>query len=502
MTENQKNLTAGRRLVKNVVWNLIGIGTPLLVAIVAIPILVKALGTARFGVLTLVWMTVGYFNLFDLGLGRALTQLVADRLGRDQSKEIPRLIWTAMILLLGLGLLAALIVALISPWLITDVLKIPRELQSETLTAFYILAASMPFVISATGLWGIIEAHQHFFLINAVRVPLGICTFVGPLAVLLFSNSLVPIVTVLVVARLISWIISVLLCLHIEPTLRHVCGLDRTLVKQLLNFGSWMTVTNLVGPLMTYLDRFLIGTLVSMTAVAYYATPYEIVNRLGLVPGALMAVMFPAFTTSLAQDKERTVYLFNRTVTYIFLALFPMVLILTTCAHDGLNLWLGREFADNSAMVLQILVIGVFINSLAYVPFGFIQSAGRPDITAKLHLIELPFYLLTLWWLLNHYGITGAAIAWLLRVTVDTLLQFSLAYKLLPAAPTVKIRLVLMTGLALFTFILGAAIPMLLMKGLYLLLTLSLFTVAVWTTALCREEKDMIRSYLKKTALN
>ena len=49
----------------------------MLVALVAIPILVDGLGTARFGILTLAWMVVGYFSLFDLGLGRALTKLTA-----------------------------------------------------------------------------------------------------------------------------------------------------------------------------------------------------------------------------------------------------------------------------------------------------------------------------------------------------------------------------------------------------------------------------------------
>ena len=79
MSDKHANLIGGRRLVRNVFWNLLGTGAPLLVAIVAIPMLIEGMGTARFGVLTLAWMVVGYFSLFDLGLGRALTKLVAER---------------------------------------------------------------------------------------------------------------------------------------------------------------------------------------------------------------------------------------------------------------------------------------------------------------------------------------------------------------------------------------------------------------------------------------
>ena len=60
------------------------------VAIFSIPILIRDLGTDRFGVLALAWAIVGYASLFDLGLGRALTQLVAQKLGADPARRNPR----------------------------------------------------------------------------------------------------------------------------------------------------------------------------------------------------------------------------------------------------------------------------------------------------------------------------------------------------------------------------------------------------------------------------
>lgn len=362
MTTEQQNLTSGRRLARNVLWNLLGTGAPLLVAIIAIPLLIDGLGMARFGVLTLAWMVVGYFSLFDLGLGRALTKLVAERLGAGRDEEIPALVWTALGLMAFLGVLGALAVAGLSPWLVRSVLKIPAELQPETLTAFYLLAASIPIVISTTGLRGILEAHQRFGLVNAVRIPLGIFTFLGPVAVLPFSNSLVPVVAVLVAARLIAWVAHIRLCLYVAPELRAVSRVRRAMVRPLLSFGGWMTVTNIVGPLMVYMDRFLIGAMVSMAAVAYYATPYEVVTKLWIIPAALMGVLFPAFATAFAQDRARAARLLGRAVNYVFLALFPLVLVIVVLAHEGLTLWLGREFADNSTLVLQLLAAGVFIN--------------------------------------------------------------------------------------------------------------------------------------------
>jgi hypothetical protein len=40
-------------------------------------------------------MVLSYFSLFDLGLGRALTQLVAEKLGKESGEEeIPNLAGT------------------------------------------------------------------------------------------------------------------------------------------------------------------------------------------------------------------------------------------------------------------------------------------------------------------------------------------------------------------------------------------------------------------------
>lgn len=497
MSDKQASLIGGRRLARNVLWNLLGTGAPLLVAIIAIPMLIEGLGTARFGVLTLAWMVVGYFSLFDLGLGRALTKLVAEKLGDGQLDEIPPLIWTAMLLMMVLGVLGGVGVAALSPWLVGGVLKIPAELQPETLTAFYLLAASIPIVIGTTGLRGILEAHQRFGFVNAVRIPLGIVTFLGPIAVLPFSNSLAPVVAVLVIARLISWCAYAVLCLQVEPALRHSVSIHRVMVRPLINFGGWMTVTNIVGPLMVYLDRFLIGAVVSMIAVAYYATPYEIVTKLGIISGALMGVMFPAFAAAYAQDRIRVARLFNRAISYIFLSHFPIVLIIVTFSHEGLTLWLDSEFASNSSLVLQLLAIGVFVNSHAQVPFGLVQSAGRPDLTAKLHLIELPFYLLLIWWLLDAYGIVGAAIAWVVRVVIDTSMLFVMVHNLLPAASPFMLRPILMTGMALFILAIGAFISAFAMKLLFVLLVLLFFTLVAWYFILGADERNMISNRLK-----
>ena len=490
-------LTHGSLLARNTVWNLIGYGAPLVVAIFAIPVLIKELGTDRFGVLALAWVVIGYFSLFDLGLGRALTQLVSKKLGAGQDQEVPALIWTALFLMSLLGLAGTVIMGLFSPWLIHEVLNVPDALQSETLYSFYLLSASVPVIISTAGMQGILKAYQRFGLINAVRIPLGVFIFAGPLLVLPFSQSLLPLVSILVVGLLITWGVHLPLCFRIIPALRHGIAIKRALVGPLFRFGSWMTVTNIVGPLMVYLDRFLIAALASMTAVAYYTTPYEVVTKIGIIPAALVGVLFPAFSSSFVHSRSYTARLFSQGVRFIFLGMFPVTLFIVTFANEGIDFWLGAEFAQNSGCVLQWLAAGVFINSLAQVAFAMIQGAGRPDLTAKLHLLELPFYLLGVYWLINTHGIKGAAIAWVARIGIDAVCLFGMVRWFLPKNKSIFLQEILPMGAALLTLALATMLVSFGMKVLFLLVTLTAFTLGSWFLILNYEERALIANRFK-----
>jgi len=264
------------------------------------------------------------------------------------------------------------------------------------------------------------------------------------------------------------------------------------MIGPLIRFGGWMTVTNIVSPLMVYLDRFFIGALISVAAVAYYATPHEVVTKLLLISGSVMGVLFPAFSTSFVQDNSRTKLLFGRGVKLIFLILFPITLFIVTMAHDGLGFWLGDEFAQNSTKVLQWITVGVFIHSLGQVPYALIQGVGRPDLTAKLHLIELPFYFLCLWWIIGSNGIVGAAVAWVLRIAVDTLFMFIMAQRLLQIREWISWRKLLLMGFVFLILTLATMLTDLAMKLLFLLLMLFIYVPTIWFLILAQEERALI----------
>jgi O-antigen/teichoic acid export membrane protein len=424
-------LTSGRRLARNAVWNVMAQGVPLAVALIAIPALLRALGVERFGVLALVWALIGYTGLFDLGLGRAMTKLLADRLGHDDPAGIAPLFWTGLVLMTAVGVAGTGAALLIAPWLVTGALTISPAATDETLAAFRVVAIGIPVVTLSAGLRGALEAQQRFTAIAAVNAFLGSLTFLGPLLAVRYGNHLAVMAAVILASRAIAAITYLLLCLRSDRFVARP-QFSRGEVGPLLRFGGWMTITNVVGPVMDNMDRFILGALRSVSLVPFYATPYDVVSRILLIPNALTGVLFPAFSTALVGDPRRAANLFVSGVHYLFLALAPVVLLVIVFAKEGLTIWLDADFAAASERILQWLAVGVLISSLARMPYVLLQAAGRPDLTARLHLAELIPYLAAVWWLVERFGALGTAIAWTLRVALDAAVLALMASKRMP----------------------------------------------------------------------
>lgn len=486
-------LTGSRVLARNTLLNLLGSGLPMLAALVSIPVLISRMGESRFGILTIAWVLVGYFSLFDFGLGRALTKLVAETLGAGKEEELPGLVWTALLMVFLLGSVGGVVLGLAASPLVRGILKIPAELQGEALTSFYLLAFALPWVVTTTGLQGVLEACQRFEVVNGLRLPMGLFYYLGPLAVLPFSSSLVPVVALLVGGRILAWGGFLWGCLRVLPVLRRKARIEWGRMRPLARFGGWMTVSNVVSPMMTHLDRFLIGALLSIAAVAYYVTPYELITKLLLVPHALMAVLFPAFAAAFTQDRERAALLFDRGVRVIFLAVFPVALVVMTFADEGMTLWLGSAFADQSAPVLRWLALGVFINCLAQVPFAFIQGIGRPDISGRLHLVEFPLYVIAIWIFSRYFGLQGVAMAWVFRVMIDTVVLFVIAVRFLPRGSMLLRNTAQITLGGIVALTLATMQHELTMKIIFLFGALLLFGMLGWWRILAPSERALIQ---------
>lgn len=396
----------------------------LVVLLVAMPKLVHYLGDMAFGLFSIAWVTIGYLTFLDIGVNRAATKFISEHLAAADRPAVCETVRTGIFANLSMGLAGGGAIALLAPFLIHSVFKVSGGMENQARWTFYVVALSVPVLLLQGVFRATLSSFQRFGWINAVDAVAGTGQWLAAGIVAWKGGGVALVVLATVLARLAATLTYGLVLLRILPDLRifHTRGLHG--LSKLVRFGSWVTVSQLVSPLLVYLDRVLIASFVSLGAVTLYTVPFEAMSRLRIIPSALVGTLYPAFSERSAGGQSSIDSLYERSVRYLMLLLLPGTLFLMVFGSDLFAVWMGTSFAAQASAVLPVLAFGVLLNGLAFVPYSLLQALGRPDLTGKFHLLELPMYVGLCILLIPRWGILGAAVASTSRFAVDTALLF------------------------------------------------------------------------------
>jgi len=396
------------------------------VGIVTVPIYLHLVGGTRYGVLSLVWLFLGYFGLFDPGLSRAASYHIA-RLHNGPAKDRGSVFWTALAVNIVFGLVGGLVLYVVARPLFQWAFKMPADMRTEVMACLPFLAASIPISIISGVLSGALEAREWFGVNNSINVANTFASQLVPLAVAYFHGpDLSWLILAILLTRAIGAIPTFIAVTRALP-LGHGGRFEKARLRGLFSYGGWITVTNFVNPLLTTMDRMLIGSVIGANAVAFYAVPFNLVSRVSVIPGALAGSLFPKLSRGSKEDAGK---LASDAVISLAAVLTPLIVGGIVALPIFMRLWVGASFAAHAIPIGTVLFLGVWMNGLAYIPYGHLQASNRPDLTAKFHSLELLPFLGMLWFGLHCFGLIGAAWAWTLRVTVDALLLFGVAGQL------------------------------------------------------------------------
>jgi O-antigen/teichoic acid export membrane protein len=480
-------MTIGRFFIFNLAGNFL----PLVVALVAMPVVAQLAGVERLGVLTVVWTLVGYFGFLDFGLSRVVTRRLAKAVDQGRTaQELTELrgffCWWVLPALL---LLACVFLA--SRTLLSGFFH-GGSLGQELTAGWAWIAYCLPVTLATNWLRGALEGLQRFARVNVLRTVFGAWTYAAPALVAYYLPTLDAMIIAIVVGRVLALLAHAWACKQVErgivlgPAPRHWGR-----VKLFFKEGGWMSVSNLISPMMVYFDRFVLAALVPARAVAWYATSQEAMLGARLIPGALAGVLFPKFAAaSDASTEIQVVNLYAHGIRIVAALMLPLCVLAATCAYDGMRLWMGDAFAENSYRVVEIIAVGLFANSIAQLPYAWLQGVGRSRITAQIHLAELPIYALGLYFCVGQWGIIGAAWMWTFRISLDCLLLLIMAVRS-SARETLVVGLAGVSWIAIVGFLTGPQWSWQWRAGIC---ALSLITTLVyaWFGLLNKDDRDKV----------
>jgi len=405
-------------LKRNTLWNLAGTAIPMAAGLALIPFTLDRLGSEAFGVLTLIWGLIGYFSVFDLGVGRALTVQLSQLVASGRVPETGPTLRAGMLLTGAAGLLGVALIGLLAPQLAHHWLKISPDLQDDARRAFLVAAVGVLPTTLASGLRGALEGLDRFAASNLTRIVLGVWMFALPAwAIFYHGPQLERVAQYLVLGRCL---VVLTMAVQLRGSLfTGGLGFARRHLQSLWSYGVWVTVTGIVGPLMVYGDRFFVSAAVGADQLSYYAIPQDILLRLLLIPMALTGALLPRLA---AMAPAQAAQAYRQTYWRVGVVMLGICLAAAVVAYPALSVWISVDFARSALPVVLVLCVGVWVNALASVPYTLLHAKGNPRLTALFHLAELLAYGLAVWLLSTQFGLIGAALAWLARVALDWLL--------------------------------------------------------------------------------
>ncbi len=398
------------RIWKNTLWNMLGLVIPSLIALPAMAFMARMLGVEKFGLFMLAFALLGYASIFDGGITRAVIRSIAVNAGDlDRHRQV---MGTASWAVLTLSCIAGvLLYAFAGP--IVGWLSVSSGATNDAIEAYEYLGMVVPIALLGMVWFSYPEGRQQFALLNIYKTISGSLVALLPVLALYWETTLASAILGLLVARVMSLGFAFITC-HASLGCRFF-SFNSSALRELFTFGGWITLSNIISPLMVYADRFILSNLIGANRVAFYTAPAEATARMSIVPGALARTVFPLFS----ENRENSLSVAGQAYKGLTLASLVLALPVFALAEPILNLWLGEPYGQESANIFRILVIGFVFNSLAQIPFARIQAFGKSKLTAMIHLVELLPYLLVLGGLVYVWGLYGAAIAWSTRVIAD-----------------------------------------------------------------------------------
>ena len=491
-------------IVSGVLWNFLGQGWLLVVAFLATPYIVRTLQVDLYGLYSLAGFVLSYFAFLEFGLGAAVTKYISQYLAEDNAEGVVTSFWAGLAWLAAGGLVCVLVVGLLAEGIASSLLHVPARLEASAVVAFRISALILCVSMLAGLTGGTLRSAGRFGMVNLTSIVTGTAQTALSVGLLWAGHSLAAILWGMLVCQGVLLVWQLGLCLRSLPVLR-TPRVTREALTRLLGFGGILTLASLIGPVLTNVEKLFMTRLTSLGLLTYYAVPFSLIDRLGVIPSAFGGVLYPSYSYFGAKGPEHNRELHYRGTLYIcasygFFACFFLFL-----GRPFLRAWMGVEFADRSAPVLGILAIGGLFNAMARPAITALQGVGKPHIPLVLQIVELVLYLPSAYFLIRGYGMIGAAEAWSGRVIVDALLLHVASCLELRETAIVYRRLLKAMALPLATCSIGfLAIGMsgasllgpVAIAGL--LITALIYASVVWTGVLDTQTRERMVAFWKQ----
>lgn len=404
-----ENTSISQKIVRNTLFNILGNGWGILIALFLTPYIINRIGIDRFGIWAVVGILTGYFGLLDFGISTSFVKYISEFYAKKDYVKINQLINTGFtfygvfaIIIIGLGF------GLINP--ILHFFNIPLELCNEARFAF-LVGVIIFAVFNTFSPFGAIQSGlQRMDISNKVAIAISVPQVIGTIIFLELGYGLPGLMVNNAIIMVISSIINFIIAFKILPELRFNPFLfTKEMFKKLFGFGYKLQIARMSSITSVQIDKLLITYFLSIGLVTFFQLGSTIVEQAKSLVLLFISALIPAFSEIDARgERQKLIDGYLRGTKYLGLIAVPLFTLIIISAPQIMMVWMGHGY-EKSVWIIQILSIGWLCAVLGGVRSVVLQAIGKPSVEMKAGLVaailNIPLSII----LIIRFGFLGVA---------------------------------------------------------------------------------------------
>jgi O-antigen/teichoic acid export membrane protein len=384
-----------------------------------VPYFVDRLGDDGYGLWTLTFSVLGFLSLVDLGFSTSVVRFTAEARGSGDVDRRNRLLSTVMAVYLGLAVVSAAGVAVVSPWY-PDLMGLSPGTRDAGLVILWVLAARSFAVSLPFGMFrGILFGNGRIAVQNAIQVA-GTVLYAGASVAAIEAGAGIR---GLAVANLAAFLAEHLL--YLAAAVRTTKGLrvswrlfDRSLLREALSISAAQFVVTVSSLVLLRADPMIVNAFLPLSAVAMYGVALKVAEASLMLVKQGINVMGPlAAELGGAGRKDDVRRLMLSGSKFALAPAAALVAAVAVLGRRGLETWIGSSYGD-AATSLFLLILSVALLVPQMVVSDVFSMTGEHRRTAMAAVasmvVKVAASLLLAAWL----GLDGIALGTLISTIV------------------------------------------------------------------------------------
>jgi O-antigen/teichoic acid export membrane protein len=413
-------LSRPHRIASNVVFSGGGRAWSAVLLFITIPVVVHGIGTSAYGIYTIVGVVLGYVAFLDFGLTAAVVRSVSRHRVVGDSVALGRSVGTALTLLIGFGLLGAIAIFLLSPFITTSILHVPSGLREDATFALRVAGLGFGFNMVLVVFAGVVQGLQRLDIFASRSVIISTLSSLAQIGAVTLGGGLRWLVVATIIVSVFGFAIFLVAARRLLPGTSFRPRLDGSAVGELWGFGLFRFVNQLSGQITTQIDPIIIGIFQPIAAVGLYSVPLAVTQKFHLAEDSVASAYFPAAVELHARnDTGRLHRLYMSTLKVVLVGMAFLIVVSAGYSGEILTAWVGRGIAEQASWIFALLACGYGLSALIGIPAQTADATGNQRWTAGFAVASAVIQLTLALILVPRFGAIGAAEALLINTVTQ-----------------------------------------------------------------------------------